>query len=426
MDHAAIDTAVVEMDGGGAAEGLVARRLAGRALDAALLGAHRRTQAILADLASCRSAIASGWDVPLLATINPPLWEYGHLAWFAEWWVLRDPRPALDAEGPWLARRPSMLEHADRWFDSARVAHDTRWHLELPPRRAIDDYVERVLDGVRTRLASIDPGDDAALEPIRLALFHEDMHGEALVYLRQTLDYPAPSAVDASLERVDAQSSSLPIPGGTFVRGTSTDDGFAFDNEMPSVTTTLAPFEIDRDCVSNRAYRDFVEAGGYRDARLWSAAGRRWLASSTRTHPARWRADASSGSRWLHRWFGEWQPLPLDRPVCHVNAFEAEAYAAWVGRRLPRETEWEQAATTSGDFRWGRAVWEWTADPFEPHPGFRAGRYREYSAPWFGTHRSVRGASFATHARMRHPRYRNFYMPERDDLFIGFRTCVSP
>ena len=122
-----------------------------------------------------------------------------------------------------------------------------------------------------------------------------------------------------------------------------------------------------------------------------------------------------------------WRPLAPDAPVCHVNAFEAEAYCRWAGRRLPRESEWEHAATRhgrdDGAFRWGRAVWEWTADPFLPYPGFVPDRYREYSAPWFGTHRAVRGGSFATHPWMRHPRYRNFYTPERSDLFIGFRTC---
>jgi gamma-glutamyl hercynylcysteine S-oxide synthase len=117
--------------------------------------------------------------------------------------------------------------------------------------------------------------------------------------------------------------------------------------------------------------------------------------------------------------------VTLARPVVHVNCFEAEAWCRWAGRRLPTEVEWEIAAESgaSRGWRWGE-VWEWTASAFRPYPGFVADPYREYSAPWFGTHQAVRGASFATRARMRHARYRNFYLPERDDIFVGFRSCA--
>ncbi|MEO8938840.1 MAG: selenoneine synthase SenA [Burkholderiaceae bacterium] len=404
--------------------GTDARRLGPQALDAALVDAHRRTTAILADLDGCRSAIANGWDVPLRATINPPLWELGHLAWFAEWWTLRDAQPVThgDPTSPWLAQRPSLLADADRWFDSARVAHDTRWTLDLPSRARVERYVADVLDRVRERLAH-EADDDDALYAYRLVLFHEDMHGEALTCLRQTLDYPAPSTIAATLPPV-IDAGPLSIAGGPHTSGTMGQAGFTFDNERGIATGILEPFTIDRSCVSNRDYLAFVEADGYRDARLWPGNAGRWRSTHPSPHPAHWRRDVDG--RWQQRWFGNWYALPLDTPICHVNAFEAEAWCLWSGRRLPREAEWESVASGSepdSPFRWGDAVWEWTADPFEPYPGFVPDRYREYSAPWFGSHRVVRGASFATHRRMRHARYRNFYTPDRSDLFVGFRSC---
>jgi ergothioneine biosynthesis protein EgtB len=402
-----------------------ARRLDAVQLDAALQDAHRRTASILADLDECHGANASGWQVPMLACINPPLWELGHVAWFAEWWILRDPKPVPGAQPmvPWVATRASLLDGADRWFDSARVDHDSRWSLALPSLPEVASYKREVLDRVRARLAR-EADDDEALYPYRLALFHEDMHGEALTGLRQTLDYAAPTTIDPVLPVVRGEDASMTVDAVRFERGAPVGTGFAFDNEQEAATVELAPFTIDAACVTHRAFREFVDAGGYRDPNLWPGDAGRWLGVHRIDRPARWRRCTDGD--WQHRWFGTWKSLPLAAPVCHVNAFEAEAYCLWAGRRLPCESEWECAATrASADrFDWGRAVWEWTADAFLPYPGFVPGRYREYSAPWFGSHRAVRGASFATHERIRHPRYRNFYTPDRDDLFIGFRTCA--
>jgi iron(II)-dependent oxidoreductase len=388
-------------------EGTDARGSGAAEIDRALADAHERTWAILADLAP------EQWRVPYHAGINPPLWEYGHVAWFTEWWVLR--------EGYWnerdelVTRRGSMLAGADRWFDSGRIAHTDRWTLDLPSLDEIRDYAREVLAGVRAKLAASDPGD---LYASQLALFHEDMHGEALTYMRQTLDYPIPFA-----DRMPAfagGSDDVEIPGGAFIQGSAHDGAFVFDNEKWAHETTLAPLRIARRPVTNAAYVTFVEAGGYRETKWWSDAGRAWLADANRAHPARWREERDG---WEHRWFGRWRTLPPDAPVCHVNAFEAEAYCRWARRRLPTEAEWECAATL-GLIDWGGSVWEWMADAFAPYPGFAADRYRDYSQPWFHTHRNVRGGSFVTRPRMHHPRYRNFYLPHRNDIFVGFRTCA--
>ena len=395
-------------------EGLAARRLDGDALGRALVDAHERTWAILADLAP------SQWTVPYHRGINPPLWECSHVAWFTEWWVLR--------EGYWNdrdeleTRAPSMLGGADRWFDSGRVAHVDRWALGLPSLAALRDYAARVLDAVRAKLRAV-AGD--ACYPFRLALFHADMHGEALTYMRQTLDYSTPElrAMPAPGGGAGAHRSSgdAAMAGGPFALGSPADGAFVFDNEMWTHEVALGAARIARHCVTNAEYAAFVEGGGYADRRLWSEAGWSWRAERGLSAPQRWRRRADGG--WDERWFGETRPLAGDRPVCHVSAHEAEAYCHWSRRRLPLEAEWERAAV-AGAIDWGRSVWEWTADPFLPYPGFSPDRYRDYSQPWFATHRSVRGGSFATVPRMRHPRYRNFYLPERNDIFVGFRTCA--
>jgi EgtB-related family protein len=109
----------------------------------------------------------------------------------------------------------------------------------------------------------------------------------------------------------------------------------------------------------------------------------------------------------------------------NLSWHEAQAYCGWAGRRLPTEGEWEFAAERAGGaFAWGQ-VWEWTASAFAPYPGFVAHPYRDYSAPWFHTRHVLRGGSFATHARMKHTRYRNFFPPDRNDIFAGFRTCAA-
>ena len=402
-----------------------ARRLSGAALAQALRDSRARTWALVDDLSDAQ------WQVPERPGVNPIAWELGHLAWFAEFWVLRGPH-TRDANGLAVAHHPPRHAGPDARFDSSRIAHAARWRTPMPSRAELAAMLGAQLEACVAAIpaaipATIPAGDDAALYFHRLALFHEDMHAEAFTWLRAALGLPAP--------RLPATGSALPlmppseplrVPGGVVQIGSpSARAGFAFDNEQPARTLTLADFEIDAAPVTAGAFLRFVEAGGYDAPAFWPGAAGAWRAACGLSHPPRWRRDPAAGSQtgWQTRWFGRWLPLAPDAPVIHVNAFEAEAYCLWARRRLPSAAEWEHAAPR---LHWGASVWEWTADAFEPYPGFAPGPYREYSAPWFGDHRELRGGSFATSPRLHDRRYRNFFEPHRTDVFAGFRTAARP
>jgi iron(II)-dependent oxidoreductase len=353
--------------------------------------------------------------VPRIAIVNPPLWELGHIAWFAEWFILRE----ADSSAPVAAQRPSLLTKGDDWFDSNTVPHRSRWTLDLPSAGALKTYCHEVLDRALDKLSRVS-NDDAALYPYRLALAHEDMHGEAFAYTLQTLGVVMPPQLASHSIPAWAQGE-IRFPGGTIQLGSSRDGGFVFDNEKWAHPSYVPSFNMDSTLVSNAQYSEFIEDGGYEHPQFWTMAGRNWLMQQENSAPRYWLRD---GKYWCCEQFGKQMALLANQPVRHISLYEAQAYCAWAGRRLPTEAEWEFAALWGHPaFRWGD-LWEWTCSPFEPYKGFSADAYREYSEPWFMTHQVLRGASFATHSRMRSPKYRNFFMPERNDIFVGFRTCA--
>ena len=379
-------------------------------LHAWLTDARARTRAWLGDLdADARLG-------PQAALLNPPQWEVGHLAWFWEKWLLR----AGDT-----TRVPSgLVAQADSLYDSAAVAHDTRWRLPLLPWDATWRYLDQVLAGVESRLAH-EPLDDALAYFIQLCVFHHDMHNEAFAIRRQSLgDLPLTVAGDAlpgtrATMPAPAGHGDIAFPAGTYRQGARVGTGFAFDNEKWAHDVAHGAFAIALQPVTQGEFLAFVETDGYRRREWWSEAGWRWRETSLSVHPACWRRVDGD---WQARHFDAWLPLQADTAMVHVNAHEAEAWCRMAGRRLPTETEWERAH----DALAARGqVWEWTATNFAPYAGFSADPYAEYSTPWFdGSFRVLRGGSIATAPRCLWKTWRNFYVPERNDMFCGFRTCA--
>ena len=390
---------------------------------------------------------------PKLRIVNPLLWEIGHLAWFHEHFILRH----LDGAA-------TLRADADALYDSSAVHHDTRWDLPLPSLGATLAYMADVEAALAARIAGREPTQDERYL-YRLTTFHEDMHGEAFTYSRQSLHWPAPvfAGAVAEVSTAGALPGDVDVPGGRFRLGAEPGTGFAFDNEKWAHAVEVAPFRIARAPVTNGEFAAFVADDGYGRRECWSEAGWTWREKERAHHPVYWRDEG--GGRFAERRFDQTRPLAPHQPIMNVNWHEASAWCRWAGRRLPSEAEWEfaAAATPGGkrDVPWGEAltanqcanldgrrlgpvdvaafaegdsvwgcrqmignVWEWTASDFEPYPGFSPDIYADYSVPAFGKTKVLRGGAWITRGRMINSRYRNYFSPERRDIYAGFRTVA--
>lgn len=406
--------------------------------------ARRYTKRLTADLGD--GAARAQFD----PGISPIAWHLGHVAWQEECWALRRAGGAEPID-------PVL----DSIYDSFRSEKSSRG-ARLPPLHAIRTYAAEVRRRTLELLERIELREEDPLLRdgwvFRFLAGHELQHAETIgvarLLGRLELELPA----EPEGEGAANDGEFVEIPAGSFVLGCD-DDPAGWDNERSAHVAEHRAYRLARHPVTNGAWLSFLEGGGYRDDRLWSEAGRRWRDENRIRSPLLWRHGRNGTERFTLR---GWRPLDPQHPVAHVSFFEAEAFARFAGSRLPSETEWERAAgwdpatghkrrwpwgdeagasavanvaLTRGDtarcglFPAGRApcgaeelaggVWEWTASPFAPFPGFTPGLYRGYSEPWFGDgHRVLRGGCWLSHPEMARVTFRNWFEP-------GVRTFPS-
>jgi len=325
--------------------------------------------------------------------MSPLAWDLGHIAAY---------------EDLWLAHRQAGLEllrpDLAELYDAFETPRAVRGQIEALGPAAARDYMR----AVRERSAELIAGSRAGAQDIgEMVVRHELQHSETM---RQTLAIagllaPAEQAkADQPLGGLDRPPAWVRIAAGPFEMGAES-TGFAYDNERPRHTVEVAAFEIERHPVSSGRWMQFVDEGGYRRPEWWSREGWAWKEEHRVSHHP---AVAASNPQ---------------APVCHVSWYEAEAFAAASGARLPSEAEWEKAATFSSLEAVGR-VWEWTRSSFEGYPGFVAHPYREYSEVFFGGgYRVLRGGSWASDSRVANLRFRNWDLPQRRQIFAGLRLA---
>jgi ergothioneine biosynthesis protein EgtB len=403
---------------------------------------------------------------------SPPNWHLAHVTWFFQKILEKygvkisenDKTVNLDYLNSYYQRFHSILPKSERGRYPRPTVSQTRQY-----RSMVENSLLNFLDTFKNKNVL----DDNCKYDIQLGNQHEMQHQELMIYDIQHYFNRFPDAGDNYVPKMskvyrstipdDIPTGMVKIPGGLYDLGTSS-PGFSYDNELPEHKVYLHSFEIDRHPVTNGDFVRFIEDGGYTDYRYWLADGWDLIMQNGLKWPLYW--ERRNGSNWYKKDFRGSSQLNLAEPVINICYFEADAYARWIGKRLPTEAEWEKASSWNdhlkrktkypwGDdqpsdihanllesWRWGPSpigsypagrsyygcyqmigdVWEWTSSEYVLYPNFRS-RFPEYTDKWAIGHKVLRGGSFATARGQIRCSYRNYFKPFERILFAGFRCA---
>jgi gamma-glutamyl hercynylcysteine S-oxide synthase len=329
--------------------------------------------------------------------LSPLAWDLGHIANFEELWLVQT-----------IGGREPLHGELGRLYDAIENPRAGRNELPILRDAELRAYLAEVRERALEVLDLVDISPDAEDPLLRdgfvyeLLIAHEQQHNETMLQLLQMVDgYQLPPWAAGVEPLWPDGPEAFAVEGGEHEIGAPA-TGFAYDNERPRHTVELAPFEIDRNPVTNGAYGAYLEETGAEP-------------------PLYWERDGEAG--WVRTAMGRREPVDPAEPLVHVSWREADAFARWAGKRLPSEQEWEAARARLDAVG---QVWEWTASDFLAYPGFAAFPYREYSEVFFGdSYKILRGGSRATHRNLVRPSFRNWDLPQRRQIFAGLRCARS-
>ena len=389
--------------------------------------------------ALCRPLEVEDYVLQAMPDVSPTRWHLAHVSWFFETFLLE---PNVQGYRP-FDRRYRTLFNSYYNAVGAQFSRPDRGHLSRPTVAEVYAYRAHVDRGM---VSLLEAGHTSPL--VELGLNHEQQHQELIltdIKFNLAVNPLKPACYQVAIPEGLAPPSVdwLDIPGGVVWIGHDGAD-FSFDNEGPRHRVLLAPYRLASHPVTNAEYREFIDAGGYRDWRWWTSEGWRVVQERGWDAPLYWTRETGG---WETFTLAGMTPIDPAAPVTHVSWFEADAYARWRECRLPTEAEWEHAVAGSpitGNFQDSGVyhplpapaesaglqqmfgdVWEWTQSAYLPYPGFRPieGAAGEYNGKFMINQMVLRGGSCATPRSHIRASYRNFFPPDARWQFSGIRLA---